>query len=234
MKNKLTVLFINAVLSFGTMAGGMEDDPLIGKVMIDQFEVRSTGGANPVVLEAEAWLGRDLHKLWFKTEVEKVGSLTEEAEVQLLYARAIDPYWDLQFGWRHDVRPRPNRDWLVIAVEGLAPYWIELGASAFIGENGQVAARLEAEYEWMLTQQWVLSPEFEINAYSKDDDAVEIGSGLSDMELGLRLRYEVVREFAPYLGINWSRKFGGTADHARDEGEEVSDIQFVVGIRAWF
>lgn len=218
--------------SLGHTAGN--DDPTLTKVMVDQLELRSSDGPDPWVLDAQGWVGKDLHKLWLKTEVERVDGETEEAEGQALYSRAISAYWDLQIGWRHDFRPRPSRDWLAIGLEGLAPYWFEIDAAAFVGGNGQLAARLEAEYEWMFTQRLILSPELEVNLHSKDDEAVGVGSGLSNMELGLRLRYEIRREFAPYLGVNWSRKFGKTADFARHEGEDTDDVQIVAGIRAWF
>ena len=218
----------------GLVAAASKDDPILTKVLIDQLEIRVTDGPNPWVLDAQAWIGRDLNKLWFKTEVEVVDGNTEEAEIQALYSRAIAPYWDLQAGWRRDIRPTPSRDWFAIGVEGLAPYWFEVDAAAFVGEGGQLAGRLKAEYEWMFTQKWILSPEVEMNLYSKNDEAAGIGAGLSDMELGLRLRYEVRREFAPYIGVNWTGKFGNTADFARDEGEDTSDFQFVAGIRAWF
>jgi copper resistance protein B len=211
-----------------------KDDPVLAKVMIDQLEVRSTDGPDPWVLDAQAWIGQDLNKVWFKTEVERVGSETEEAEVQALYSRAIAPYWDFQVGWRHDFKPDPSRDWLAVGVEGLAPYWFEIDAAVFIGGNSQVAARIEAEYEWMFTQRWVLSPELEVNMHSDDDESTGVGSGLSDLELGLRLRYEVRREFAPYIGINWTKLFGNTADFAREEGEDADDFRVVVGVRAWF
>ena len=211
-----------------------KDDPVLAKVMIDQLEVRSTDGPDPWVLDAQAWIGQDLNKLWFKTEVEKVGSETEEAELQALYSRAIAPYWDFQVGWRHDFKPDPSRDWLAVGFEGLAPYWFEVDAAVFIGGNSQVAARIEAEYEWMFTQQWVLSPELEVNIHSEDDESTGVGSGVSDLELGLRLRYEVRREFAPYIGVNWTKLFGNTADFAREEGEDTDDFQVVVGVRAWF
>ena len=216
-----------------TQAAG-NDDPILAKVMINQLEIRSTDGPDPRVLEAQAWIGRDLNKLWLKADVEHVDGKTEEAEVQALYSRAVAPYWDLQVGWRHDIRPKPDRDWLAIGLEGLAPYWFEIDAAAFIGESGQVGARLEAEYEWMFTQRWVLSPEMIIDLHTKNDEATGTGSGLSDLELGLRLRYEIRREFAPYIGVNWTRKFGNTADFARAEGEDTNDVQFVAGVRAWF
>lgn len=220
-------------LSTTAFAGGT-DDPLLYKVMIDKWEVRSTDGPDPQVLGADAWIGKDLNKFWFKTEVDRVDGKTDEAEVQFLYSRAIAPFWDLQAGWRRDIKPEPDRDYLALGFKGLAPYLFEVDAGVFIGESGQVGARLDTEYEYMFTQKLVLSPEIELNAYSKDDEAVGIGSGLSDMALGLRLRYEIRREFAPYIGVNWWKKFGQTADFARDEGEDTSDAQIVAGIRAWF
>ena len=232
MKKTLTALAALTLAGNALAAGG--DDPILAKVMIDQLERRYTDGANPWVLEADAWIGRDLHKLWFKTEAERVDGETEEAEVQALYSHAIAPYWDLQAGWRHDAMPKPSRDWLTVGLEGLAPYWFEVNAAAFIGGNGQLAARLQGEYEWLFTQRLILSPELEMNLHSKDDAAVGVGSGISDMQLGLRLRYEIVPEFAPYVGVNWTKKFGDTADFARDEGEDTADTQVVVGIRAWF
>lgn len=212
----------------------MEDDPLISRVMIDKLEWRAADGPDPLVLDADAWIGRDLHKLGLKTEVEHVDGATEEAELQLLYSRAVTAFWDFQAGWRHDFRPEPERNFVVLGFSGLAPYMLEIDASIFLGESGQVGVRLDGEYEYMLTQRLALVPEVELNMYGEDDAAVGVGSGLSDMEAGLRLRYEVRREIAPYVGVNWAKKFGTTADLAREEGEQTSDIQLVAGIRAWF
>jgi len=231
---KISIVLVGLLLTPGIGNTAGKDDPILSKVMIDQLEVRSTDGPDPWVLDAQAWIGQDLNKIWFKTEVEKVGGETEEAQLQALYSRAIAPYWDIQVGWRHDFKPNPTRDWLAVGVEGLAPYWFEIDAAMFVGGSGQVAARLEAEYEWMFTQRWVLSPELEVNLHSEDDESTGVGSGISDLELGLRLRYEIRREFAPYIGVNWSKLFGNTADFARDEGEDTDDVQFVVGVRAWF
>jgi copper resistance protein B len=233
MMKKTIAALMTAGLSTTAFAGGA-DDPLLYKVMIDKLEVRNTDGPNPLVLDADAWIGKDLNKFWFKTEVERVDGKTEEAEVQFLYSRAVAPFWDFQAGWRRDIKPEPDRDYLALGFKGLAPYLFEVDAGVFIGESGQVGARLDAEYEYMFTQKLVLSPEIELNAYSKNDEAVGIGSGLSDMALGLRLRYEVRREFAPYIGVNWTKKFGQTADFARADGEDTSDVQIVAGIRAWF
>ncbi|MCU7871692.1 MAG: copper resistance protein B [Candidatus Thiodiazotropha sp. (ex Lucinoma borealis)] len=231
---KKTVFALMAMgLSTAVFAGGA-DDPLIYKVMVDKLEIRNTGGNDPLVLDADAWVGYDLNKFWFKTEIERVDGETEEAEVQFLYSRAVAPFWDVQAGWRRDIKPEPDRDFLALGFKGLAPYLFEVDAGVFIGESGQIGARIDAEYEYMLTQKLILSPEIEMNLYSKDDEEVGIGSGLSDMELGLRLRYEVLREFAPYIGVNWTKIFGQTADFASDEGEDTSDVQIVLGIRAWF
>ncbi|QYZ68102.1 MAG: copper resistance protein CopB [Gammaproteobacteria bacterium (ex Lamellibrachia satsuma)] len=232
MKKTLAALMAIG-LSNPVFAGGA-DDPLVYQVMIDKLETRGTSGSNPLVLEADAWIGYDLNKFWFKTEVERVNGETEEAEVQFLYSRAIAPFWDLQVGWRRDIKPDPNRDFLAFGFKGLAPYLFEVDAGIFIGESGQIGARLDAEYEYMFTQKLILSPEVEMNLYSKDVEVIGVGSGPSDMELGLRLRYEIRREFAPYIGVNWTGKFGQTADFARDEGENTSDAQIVAGIRAWF
>jgi len=221
------------VVSTGAQAGA-EDDPLLFKVMVDKLEWRAAEGENPWVWEADAWVGKDLNKAWFKTEGEYRDGATEAAYVEALYSRAFAPYWDLQAGWRRDVRPQPNRDWFALGVKGLAPYWFEVDATLYGGGNQSAFARLEVEYEILFTQRLILTPEVEVNIFAREDERRGIGSGLSDAELGLRLRYEIRREFAPYVGVNWERKFGNTGDFAREEGEARSDLQFVVGLRAWF
>lgn len=233
MKNKIIYAFIGCLFTTSTYAMG-EDDPVVTKVMIDQLETRIVDGDDPLVLEAQAWIGKDLNKFVIKADVEQVKGVTHELELQALYSRAIDPYWDFQIGVRQDQKPAPNKNWLAIGFQGIAPYWFEIDTSLFIGEKDQVALRFAAEYEWMLTQRWVLSPEFEFNVYSKDEIARGIGSGLADIQLGLRLRYEIKREFAPYIGVNWNNKYGNTATFAKNEGEKVSSTQVVAGIRAWF
>ena len=223
------------VLFSSTASLAMEnDDPLLTKLMIEQFEVRNAKGDNPTVFEGEFWIGKDLNKLWFKVDAESVGGKTEEAEYQALYSRAIAPYWDVQVGLRHDQRPTPTRNWGVIGLKGVAPYLFEVDTALFIGDNNRTGFRLQAEYEFMITQKWILSPEVETNFYGKTDSETKVGSGLSDLSFGLRLRYEIKRHVAPYVGVYWFKKFGDTANFARADGEEISDTQFVVGIRAWF
>lgn len=210
------------------------DDPLLTRVMIDQLEWRNADEADPYVLEAQGWIGKDQNKLWIKVDVERVDGETEEAEIQALYSRAIAPFWDLQVGVRQDLKPEPDREWGVIGIQGLAPYFFEVDAALFVGDSGDSAARISAEYELMLTQRLVLSPEITLNFYGQNDMQRLTGSGLSDGQAGLRLRYEIRREFAPYVGVNWTRSFGNTADVVRDHGEATSDTQWVAGIRAWF
>lgn len=211
----------------------MEDDPILTKFMLEQLEIHDADGKNPVTWEAEAWIGKDINKLWFKTEGERVGSETEEAELQALYSRAIAPYWDFQVGLRKDFKPK-GREWGVIGLKGLAPYFFETDLALFAGDNGRTSARVQGEYELLLTQKTILTPEIEFNLFGKDDPEMRIGSGLSDVSVGLRLRHEFKREFAPYIGVEWTKKFGDTADFARADGEDVSDTQLVAGIRAWF
>ncbi len=238
MKNlstKLTLTLWAAAFSSLPVLAHEGDDPLLARVMIDQFEWRDGGDeADPYVLEAQAWIGKDLHKLWIKTDVERVNGETEEAEIQALYSHAIAPFWDVQVGVRKDLKPTPDREWGVIGIQGLAPYFFEIDAALFVGDSGDTAARLSAEYEWMLTQKVVLSPEISMNFYGQNDMHRLTGSGLSDAQAGLRLRYEIRREFAPYIGVNWTRSFGNTADFVRDHGESTSDTQWVAGVRAWF
>jgi len=239
MKNTFlfsAVVFSLVLFSLPTtiMAGGKDDDPLLTKVMIDQMEVRSMAGSDPLVIDAETWIGYDLNKFWIKAEVERLDGETEEAQWQFLYSRAVAPFWDIQMGWRHDAKPSPSRDWLALSMKGVAPYFFEVDASMYIGKSGQVAFVVDAEYEALITQKLILSPEVEVSAYTKTDAVQNIGSGFSSMDLGLRLRYEIRREFAPYIGLNWSKKLGETADLVKAAGGDTDDMQWVTGIRAWF
>lgn len=233
---KKSLLFLVLILIIPTLgvAGEKSDDPVLTKVMLNQLELQITDGDDLLVWDGEVWIGRDLNKFWFKSSGEYVDSKTENAEIQALYSRAIAPFWDLQLGWRRDIRPTPTRDWLTVGLKGLSPYFFDIDMALFVGESGRTAARFQAEYEIMLTQKLVLVPEIEMNLYGKNDPSVGIGTGLSDIEAGLRLRYEIRREFAPYIGINWMKMYGNTADYARDEGTDVSDVQFLLGVRAWF
>lgn len=207
-------------------------DPLLTKVMLERVEFRSAESA--LAVDVHAWIGRDLHKLWMEAEALRHDGATQDAEFQLLYSRAVAPYWDLRAGWRRQTAPGANRDWLALGFEGLAPYWFELEAAVFLGESGRSAARLEAEYDLHLTRRLLLTPRLEITLHGRDDADAGVGAGLSEAGLSLRLRYEIRREFAPYLGVHYHRRFGETAGFARAAGEASSALSFVAGLRAWF
>ncbi len=237
MKNTtIKLLFMVAMLQSSLSFAGAVDDPLISKFMFDQMESRNGEDSNPFVFSGQFWLGHDLNKLWIKTEFERNNGSTEEAEIQALFSKAIAPYWDVQMGIRSDlgVDSSPNRNWAVFGFQGLAPYFFEIDTALFIGTNGRTALRFEAEYEILFTQKLILTPEIEVNFYGKNDPQTRVGSGLSDSEIGLRLRYEFRRNFAPYIGLVKTDTFNKTADYSRIDGQPVSDSQFVVGIRAWF
>lgn len=212
---------------------GAKDDPLLSKVKIDQLEQRN-GDEDPFVVEAQAWVGYDLDKIWLKTEAERVEGDNESVELQLLYSKAITAYWNLQLGARQDYEPTPKRNWAVVGFQGVAPYYIEIDTALFIGESGRASVRFKAEHELMLTQRLVLIPEIKLDFFGKTDEETETGSGLSKAEVGLRLAYEIKREFAPYIGVNWERKYGATARYSKDEGGSTNDTQFVIGLKAWF
>jgi len=235
--NKLkAIASIALLIQVSTSLAGANDDPFISKFMFDQLEYRNADEGNPFVLSGQYWFGHDLKKLWIKTEFESNNGETEEAEIQALFSKAIAPYWDFQMGIRSDlgIDALQNRNWAVVGLQGLAPYFFEIDTAFFVGENGRTALRFEAEYEILFTQKLILTPEIEVNLYGKNDPEARVGSGLSDSEIGLRLRYEIRREFAPYIGIVKTNKFGKTADYARLAGNVSDDAQFVIGIRAWF
>ncbi len=211
------------------------DDPLLASVLVEELEWRADGGDSGAGWDIQGWLGYDINKFRFKTEGEwDDDENVEAADFQALYSRAIAPYWDIQAGWRRELEPGEDRDWAVIGIQGLVPWHFEVDASLFVGESGRTAARVEAEYEFLLTQRWVLTPKLELNAHGKDDPERGIGSGLSNLETGLRLRYEIRREFAPYIGIHHERLFGDTADYAEAEGHGDTETRWVIGLRAWF
>lgn len=211
-----------------------EGDPVLGKLMIDALEVHEVEGDDPLRWDVEAWLGRDLSKLWLKSEGRRNDGATEAAELQLLYARAVTPFWDVQAGWRGDLEPGPHRDWLALGLRGTAPYFVDVDAALFVGTAGRTALRVKAEYEWRLTRRLILGPELEVNAYGKDDPELGLGAGLSTAQLALRLYYRPVPQFSPYVGVEGRRRFGETEDFARAGGRAPDDAWLLAGVRAWF
>jgi copper resistance protein B len=212
---------------------GMDDRAPFGKVMLDRLEWRDAE-MTTYEWEAAAWYGGDFNKVWLATEGEHVDGSAGDARVELLWDRILTAWWSTRVGAREDFGEGPTRDWLALGFAGLAPGFFELEAMAFVGDSGRTALRLSGDYDLLLTQRLVLQPDAELNFYGSDDPERLIGSGLSDLELGLRLRYEFSRKFAPYLGVSWSKRFGDSADLAQAAGVDSDEVEWVAGIRAWF
>lgn len=210
-------------------SGGMT----FSQFMLDRLEY-SPKNSGSYHWQAEGWMGGDINRLALRSEGE--GSSDEGAEVvevQALYSRALDPWWNVVAGVRHDFRPGPQRTYATVGIGGLAPYWFELDAQAFLSDKGDAHFRLEGEYDQRITQKLILQPSAELNLAAQDVPDLGVGSGISDVELGLRLRYEIRRGFAPYVGVRWERKLSSTARYARDAGEDVGSSMVVFGIRFW-
>ena len=207
---------------------------LIGYTSLD-LEYQSRKGHDGFSWDGEAWYGGDINRLTIKSEGEGAfGEGLEDTETQLLYSRAIGPYFNAQAGVRQDFGPGADRTYATIGFEGLAPYWFEVEGALFLSTKGDMLARIEGYYDQRITQKLILQPMAELNLSAQNIRESGIGAGLSDVALGLRLRYEIVREFAPYVGVEWERKVGDTARFARASGEDASKVSLVAGIRVWF
>lgn len=210
------------------------DDALNYYVLFDQLEWQDAEAGSALVWDATTWVGRDIDKLWLRAEGGRVDGRTEESELEVLWGHSLARWWDFVAGVRQNFQPGPSQTWAAFGVQGVAPYKFEVEATAYLGESGQTAVQLEAEYELLFTNRLILQPLLELNVYGEDDPQRGVGSGLSTMEVGLRLRYELRREFAPYIGVTWDRKWGNTADLARLNGEAVEDMRWIAGLRIWF
>jgi copper resistance protein B len=209
------------------------DEHIFYHAVLNQLEGRF-GSNNSFRWEGEAWGGTDENRIWLKSEGELSQGLLSDGIQQLFYSRPISTYFDAQIGARYDLDSLPGRGWGAFGIEGLAPLFFKVAATGYVSGDGHFAARLEASYDLLLTQRLILQPQIEMNFYTKDDPARRIGSGLSDIDAGLRLRYEVSRKFAPYAGVVYQGKFGGTADFARADGEPTNEVRFVLGVRTWW
>ena len=202
--------------------------------MADRAEYRARAGGDGYLWDVQGWYGGDTDKLWLKSEGEGTfGEPIERAEAQALWSHAIAPFFDLQSGVRHDFTG-PSRTYATVGVQGLAPYRFEVDAAAFLSTKGELTARIEAELDQRLTQRLILQPRAEVNLSAQDIPELGIGTGLDRAELGLRLRYEIRREFAPYIGIEQEWHLGRSADFARARGTDPSVTNFVIGVRMWF
>ena len=206
---------------------------VVSQVMARLAEYRAQGGGG-YRWDGEAWFGGDINRFVLKSEGEGARrDGLEAAELQALYSRAVGPYFDLQAGVRQDFKPK-SRTYATVGFEGVAPYWFDVEGALFLSNKGELLGRLEGSYDLRLNQRFILQPRAELSFSAQDIPETRTGSGLSNAELGLRLRYEIRREFAPYIGISYERKFGGTADYSRAAGDGADNTSFVVGVRAWF
>jgi copper resistance protein B len=212
----------------------MDDKAPKSRVLIDQAEWRHVDASEAAQWDATFWYGGDFNKAMIKTEGERAHGSTEHARVELLWDRAYARWWNGRLGVRQDIDAGPARTWAALGIEGLAPYWFDVEAMLYVGSGGRTALRVDVDYELLLTQRLILRPAFEANAYSQADDDRHLGSGLSSIDVSLRLRYEVHRQFAPYVGFGWQRKFGGTEDYALAAGEDAREAYAIAGVRVWF
>lgn len=206
--------------------------------MTDRFEFYNIDG-NPIVLDAQGYIGKDLQKFWFEAEGEVLTSETEgEVELEALYGKAISAYFDARVGIRYDVaynaEDTRGRGFVVVGIQGLAPYLFEVDGNVFISEAGDISAEVEGEYDFPITQRLWGQPRLETSVAVQEVEEWGVGNGFNDVQLGFRLRYEIKREFAPYVGISWNQKLGETADFVRAEGGDASTFGLVAGLRTWF
>lgn len=215
------------------MKAHMNDDTIQSCVLGDRLEWQG-GRDDRFVWDATGWVGRDYGRLWLRTKGEHTSDGVEEAQVEALWGKPVARWWDLLAGIRSDFEPGPNHSWLAIGVVGVAPYFFDVEATAYVAGDGDTAAQVEVEYELLLTNRWILQPRVELEFYGQDDERRGLGSGLSNVEAGLRLRYEIRRELAPYVGIEWGRKYGDTGDFADAAGDVEEETRWVIGIRMWY
>lgn len=210
------------------------DEHNFASLRVDRLEAARTSDNTFAAYDLQAWYGRDYDRVVLKAEGDYDNSEIEEASTELLWGHAVATYWNSQLGLRHDSGEEPDRTWLAFGVQGLAPYRFEVDATGYIGEEGRTALNLELEYELLLTQQWILQPRLEAAFHGKDDRERGVGAGLSEVKMGLRMHYEIRREFAPYIGVEWVGAFGATADFTRAGGQDTKQAQAVAGVRFWF
>lgn len=204
--------------------------------LLDRLEYGADSGPDNYLWDAQGWIGGDIHRFWWKTEGEGAtrGGSPDSTEVQALYSRTISPFWNAQIGLRYDIDPNPDRGFAVLGLEGLLPYWLESDTAMFVSDDGDVSFRGAFSYELLLTQRLILQPRIEINLSAQRTPDYGLGSGLNNTTMGMRLRYQIRREFAPYIGVRWDRQYSETRDFARAEGSATSSTAFVVGLRAWY
>ncbi len=217
------------IMGLGTSAwAGGGGDILRASVVADELEYQFSN-EKAVNWNTYGYIGYDLNKIYIYSEGEKNKDKVSDTENQLVYSRAIAPFWDVQLGVGYDKTEESDQSWAVLGLQGLAPYFFETRVAFLVGDDGNIGVRAEAEYEALLTQKLILTPSVGLSAYSRDNEKMGIGSGFSNLTLGTRLRYEIKREFAPYIGVEWSKNFGNTDDFA-----PLDEVYAVAGVRVWF
>jgi copper resistance protein B len=212
----------------------MGDEDKLASLLVDRLESSTARGSTAMTYDWQAWFGKTYDRALIRAEGDIEGGTFKDSRNELLWSHAITAYWDTQLGVRYDSGKGTDRGWLAFGVQGFAPYWLYVEATAYVNERGRVAFRLETEYDLFLTQKLIMQPRMEMNFYSQRDDTRAVSSGLSDFNGGVRLRYEIRREFAPYVGVEWAGKFGSAADYMRTTGEVPQGTRFVAGVRFWF
>jgi len=217
----------------------MDDTARFGKLVFDRLEWRGGGGGQGrAVWDGQGWYGGDYNRLWLKSEGKYAATDpdrgAQEADLEVLWNRVVSRWWSAQAGGRRELGLGQSRTWLAVGLQGLAPQWFDTEVTLYVSDAGRTAGRLKAQYDLLLTQYLVLQPLMEAHLYGRPDPRSRLGSGLSDLEAGVRLRYELRRELAPYIGVVWLRRFGRTADLVRAAGAQASDLQWAIGLRVWF
>ena len=212
------------------------ETPVLYKLMVDRLERDFTDEEDYSYLDGQAWVGSSTNKLWFKGESGRKSGDLFDSNLEAYYSHAIAAYWDAQIGVRRDFSEnnKPARNWLGFSFQGLAPYKFETDVTGYVGTSGRTAMRVRGGYNVLITQRLIFWPEVELNLYGKDDSERSLGKGLADSRLTLRLRYDIRRELAPYIGVQWTKLYSDTADYARESGEAINDVQLVVGVRMWW
>lgn len=220
----------------------VSDDATYVFTLIEQLEYRARDtGSDPLGWSAQGWIGRDFDKFRWKSEGEAIfdGFDEGESETDLLFSRLISPFWDFQIGARYANEWTGGGDYEdtwsgQIGLQGLAPYMFELDSSLYVSEHGDISFGFEAEYHIRITQRLVLQPRTEFSLFAQDIPEKSIGAGMSDLSLDLRLRYEIKREFAPYLGISYQLLVGETGNLAKAAGVSDSAVFYLAGLRLAF
>lgn len=218
----------------GLPSHGTLEDPFNRAVLLDELELLDGRDTTDLRWDVGMWAGYSLNKLTVRSEGKRSGGDTQHAELQFLWTHTVGRWWDVVAGARTDFAPGPGKTWAAFGVQGLAPYRFEVSAKAFVADGGHTAARVEAEYELLITPRLILQPQVELNWYGQADVRRGYGPGLSGGELALRLRYEIRREVAPYVGLVRERLWGDSADIARAAGRDRDDTSLVAGIRLRF